>query len=67
MLLRVVLDLWVNLYYIVFRLSLEEGISPDDLSTAKVTSIFKAGDENNFGNYRPICFILFQNTWENHV
>ena len=38
----------------IFRLSLEEGIFPDDLKTAKVTPIFKAGDENDFGNYRPI-------------
>ena len=28
----------------IFRLSLEEGIFPDDLKTAKVTPIFKAGD-----------------------
>ena len=35
----------------IFRLSLEEGIFPDDLKAAKVTPIFKAGDENNFGYY----------------
>ena len=44
----------------IFRLSLEEKTFPDDLKTAKVTPIFKAGDENDFGNYRPIsgssCF-----------
>ena len=44
----------------ISRLSLEEGIFPDNLKTAKVTPIFKAGDENDFGNYRPIpvlsCF-----------
>ena len=37
-----------------FRLSLEEGIFSDDLKTAKLTPIFKVGDENNFVNYRPI-------------
>ena len=40
-----------------FRLSLEEGIFPDNLKTAKVTSIFKAGDENDFGNYRLISVL----------
>ena len=44
----------------IFRLSLEEGILPDDLRIAKVTPIFKGDDENDFGNYRPIssssCF-----------
>ena len=41
----------------VFRLLLEEVIFLDDLKIAKVTPIFKAGDENDFGNYRPI-FVL---------
>ena len=41
----------------IFRLSLEEGISPDDLKTAKVTPIIKAGDENDFGNYRSISVL----------
>ena len=41
----------------IFRLSLEEGISPDDLKTAKGTPIFKAGDENDSGNYRPISVL----------
>ena len=43
----------------IFRLSLKEGIFPDDLKTAKVTPIFKAGDENDFGNYRPISVLLY--------
>ena len=41
----------------IFRLSLEERIFPDDLKTAKVTPIFKVGDENDFGNYRPISVL----------
>ena len=41
----------------IFRLSLEEGIFLDDLKTAKVTPIFKAGDENDFGKYRPISVL----------
>ena len=50
----------------IFRLSLEEGRFPDDLKTARVTPIFKAGDENEFGNYRPIsvlsCFFKILET-----
>ena len=47
----------------IFRLSLEEGIFPDDLKTAKVTPIFEAGDKNDiFGSYQPVsalsCFFL---------
>ena len=41
----------------IFRLSLEERIFPDDLKTAKVTPIFKVGDGNKFGNYRPISVL----------
>ena len=41
----------------VFRLSLEKGIFPDDLKIAKVMGAFKAGDENEFGNYRPISIL----------
>ena len=41
----------------IFRLSLEEGIFLDDLKTAKVTPIFKAGDENDFGNYWSISVL----------
>ena len=51
MLLRVVLDIWVNLLLHIFRLSLEEGIFPNDLKTAKVSPVFKAGDENDIGTY----------------
>ena len=41
----------------VFRLSLEKGIFPDALKIAKVMGAFKAGDENEFGNYRPISVL----------
>ena len=61
----------------IFRLSLEEGIFPDDLKTTKVPAIFKAGDENDFSNYRPIsvlsCFFkivekrLFNNLSEHNL
>ena len=57
MLLRVVFDLLSKPLLHIFRLSLDEGIFPDDLTTTKVTLIFKAGDENDFGNYRPISVL----------
>ena len=41
----------------IFRLYLEEVIFTHDLKTAKVTPIFKAPDENHFGNYRPISVL----------
>ena len=41
----------------VFRLSLEKAIFPNDLKIAKVMGAFKAGDENEFGNYRPISVL----------
>ena len=41
----------------IFNLSLEKRIFPDELKTARVTPIYKTGDENDFGNYRPISFL----------
>ena len=41
----------------IFNLSLEKRIFPDDLKTGRVTPIFKTGDENDFGSYRPISFL----------
>ena len=41
----------------IFILSLEEEIFPDELKAAKVTPIFKAGDENDFGDYWPISVL----------
>ena len=29
----------------------------DDLKTTRVTPIFRAGDEEDFGNYRPISIL----------
>ena len=34
----------------VFNLSLEKAIFPDDLKITRVTSIFKADNENEMGN-----------------
>ena len=41
----------------IFRLSSEDRIFPDNLKAAKVAPIFKAGDENDFGNYQPISVL----------
>ena len=38
----------------VFNLSIVKGIFPDDLKIARVTPVFKGGDEKDLGNYRPI-------------
>ena len=57
MLWRVVFDLLNKPLLHIFGLSLDEGIFPDDLTTTKVTPTFKAGDENDFGNYRPISVL----------
>ncbi len=40
----------------VFNLSLRQGSVTDDWKAANVTSIFKKGDRNTSGNYRPISF-----------
>ena len=41
----------------IFNLSLAKGIFPDDLKIARVTPVFKAGNENEVGNYRPISIL----------
>ena len=41
----------------ISNLSLEKRIFPDELKIAKVTPIYKTGDENVFGNYRPISVL----------
>ena len=41
----------------IFNLSLEKIIFPDELKIAKVTPIYKTGDENDFGNCRPISVL----------
>ena len=41
----------------LFNLSFEKGIFPNDLKIAKVTPIFKAGNNTELSNYRPI-FVL---------
>ena len=41
----------------LFQLSPENGAFPDDLKIAKVTPIYKAGDNSDISNYRPISVL----------
>ncbi|XP_065664415.1 uncharacterized protein LOC136086075 [Hydra vulgaris] len=41
----------------IFNLSLKSGIVPDKLKIARITPIFKSGDESNILNYRPISIL----------
>ena len=44
----------------IFNILLEKAFFSDELKIATVTPIYKTGDENDIGNYRPIsvfpCF-----------
>ena len=41
----------------LFQLSLEKGVFPGDLKMAKVTPIYKAGDNSDISNYRLISVL----------
>ena len=41
----------------LFQLSVEKGVFPDNLKIAKVTPIYKAGDNSDISNYRPISVL----------
>ena len=41
----------------MFKASLEEAVFPEKLKFAKVIPVFKKGDKENFGNYRPISIL----------
>ena len=42
----------------IFSNSLVQGIFPEDMKVARITSICKGGDEENVVNYRPIYVLL---------
>ena len=41
----------------LFNASIKAKIFPDDFKIARVTPIFKNGETNNLGNYRPISIL----------
>ena len=41
----------------IFNLSLSEGVFPDDWKNARVSPIYKSGDKEECGNYRPISVL----------
>ena len=49
-------ELCVPLKYL-FKLSIVKGIFPDDLKIEKVTPIYKADNNSNNSNYRPISVL----------
>ena len=49
-------ELYEPLKYL-FNLSIVKGIFPDDLKIAKVTPIYKADNNSNVSNYRPISVL----------
>ena len=44
--------------FMIFRSSFNEGIFPEQLKVARVSSIFKVGNIEEAGNYRPIDFLF---------
>ena len=54
-----------NILFHIFKVSIQQGIFPDSLKIAKVTPIFKSGDNDNVSNYRPISILpLFSKVLE---
>ena len=41
----------------IFNLSLQTGIFPDKIKIARVTPLFKGGENYELGNYRPISVL----------
>ena len=46
-----------NILFYVFKVSIQQGKFSDSLKITKVTSIFKSGDKDSVGNYRPISIL----------
>ena len=43
----------------LLNLSIRQGVFPDELKIAKVIPIFKSGDSEQIGNYRPVSVLSF--------
>ena len=46
-----------NILFHVFKVSIKQGIFPDNLKIAKVTLIFKSGAKDNVSNYLPMSIL----------
>ena len=54
------LELFIEILYVLFKLSMETGVVPESMMLAKVTAIYKRGDRRDISNYRPVSvpFVL---------
>ena len=58
-----------DIWFLVFKASLQQGTCPNILKTAKVTRLFKSADLEKAKNYRSILVLLefFKHSWEYNV
>ena len=47
-----------DIWFLVFKASLQQGIFPNILNTAKVSTLFKSVDLEKVNNYRHILVLL---------
>lgn len=55
--LKYVIDILAPCLTHIFNLSLSSGIFPKQMQKAKISVLYKKGDKNNLGNYRPVSIL----------